>query len=190
MSKLAQHSSIPALWHALVNDAENAAKQPLDQELESYLVFLLMRHSDRPEIAKQIMALDYLNSMQAFGASRERQLRQVADSCLIFAGLYPQQAQRRQVQNDYFINLGRSAYLHLAELTRDGIAELYSHLSQAFVQVMDVLSAIRHFNDKPDRQQVMLLHDLWQKSGSQYSYRQLLELEPSMVTAQQSAINH
>lgn len=190
MSKLAHQPSILALWHELVNDAENAAQQPLDQELESYLVFLLMRHSDRPEIAKQVMALDYLNSMHALGQQREQQLRQVADSCLIYAGLYPQQAQRRKVQSDYFIKLGRTAYLHLAELTRDSIAELYQHLSQAFVQVMDVLSAIRHFTHQPNREQLMQLHDLWQKSGSQYHYRQLLELEPSLVMAHQGRRSH
>ena len=190
MRKLVLQPSILALWHALVNDAENAAQQPLDQELESYLVFLLMRHSDRPEIAKQVMALDYLNSMHAFGQLRARLLREVADNRLLYAGLYPQQAQRRQVQSDYFINLGRSAYLHLAEITRENIAELYSHLSQAFVQVMDVLSAIRHFTNKPNKQQLLLLHDLWQKSGSQYSYRQLLDLEPAMALHPSGAIHH
>ncbi len=183
MSKIELQPSATALWHALVNDAESAANHHLDQEVESYLVFLLIRHSDRPEIAQQVLALDYLEAIHHGGKRREAALRQVADSSLLYAGLFPQQVQRKRVSADYFVNLGRSAYLQLSEITLQSIASLYNKLADTFVQLMDILSAIRGFTQHPQHRELLRLHELWQKTGSAYSLQQIQELQPEAVVS-------
>lgn len=173
MSQIELQPTTTALWHALVNEAELAADQPLDTELESYLVYLLMRYTDRPEIARQVMALDFLASQLASGQLREDRLRDVADACLLYSGLYPQRAERRRVRASYYVDLGRSAYMQLSGITLQQIATLYNRLSDSFVQLMDVLSAIRRFHRKPDRYEVIHLHELWQDTGSRQAWRDL-----------------
>ncbi|MGD8577198.1 MAG: hypothetical protein PVG13_08910, partial [Thiohalophilus sp.] len=49
-------------WHSLVSDAEQVAGVTLEPDLESYLVFTLMRYLSRPEMAQRILALDYLEA--------------------------------------------------------------------------------------------------------------------------------
>lgn len=173
MSHIELQPTTTALWHALVNEAESAAGQPLDAELESYLVYLLMRYTDRPELARQILALDYLRSQLASGQLREERLRDVADACLLYSGLYPQRAERRRVRASYYVDLGRSAYLQLSGLTLQRIGELYQRLSSSFVPLMDVLSAIRRFHKKPDRHELVQLHELWSDTGSRQAGRDL-----------------
>ncbi|MEW5757619.1 MAG: hypothetical protein AB1810_15090 [Pseudomonadota bacterium] len=174
MSKIELQPSATALWHALVNDAEHALDQQLDPELESYLVFLLMRYADRPEIARKILAMEYLKGQLAAGTSREGTLREVGDTCLLYSGLYPHQADRRRVRVGYFVDLGRSAYLQLAETSAEKVGEMYHRLSEAFVTLMDVLRTIRDFC-APDRWQNLLrLHDDWEQTGSRHAQRQLL----------------
>lgn len=174
MSTIELQPSATALWHALVNDAEHAIDRQLDPELESYLVFLLMRYADRPEIARKVLAMDYLNGQLAVGVSREGKLREVGDTCLLYSGLFPRQADRRRVQVGYFVDLGRSAYLQLAETSAAKVAEMYQRLSAAFVTLMDVLRTIRDFC-APDRWHDLLrLHEDWEQTGSRHAQRQLL----------------
>ena len=45
-----------AQWQALVKDAESSSNLRLNNELESYLVFLLGRFNQRPDIANCILA--------------------------------------------------------------------------------------------------------------------------------------
>ena len=57
MSKLVLHPTSTAQWHSLVCEAESASNIYLDEELQSYLVFLLMRFLDKPAMAAKVLAL-------------------------------------------------------------------------------------------------------------------------------------
>ena len=110
MESLVIQPSATAQWHALVGEAEQACATRLGEELESYLVFLLMRYTESPEIANSVLALDYLHSMEAIGHLRETQLREVGDKCLLYSGLFPARAERRRVNSSYYVKLGMGAY--------------------------------------------------------------------------------
>lgn len=173
MATLVTHPTASAQWHALVNDAERAAACPLVEELESYLVLLLMRFTRRPEMVGNALALDYLNGMLAQGRSRQDSLRDVGDQCLLYSGLFPQQAARRQVKISYFVDLGRSAYQQLSTTLASSYAELYVHLSQDFVSLMDVLHAIRSLGSDLPRLDPFSAYELWADTGSRQAYRAL-----------------
>ena len=51
MSELLIQTSATAEWLSLVTEAESAAELHLDEDMQSYLVFLLMRFTERPELA-------------------------------------------------------------------------------------------------------------------------------------------
>lgn len=134
------------LWQALVRDACGRARRTLDEELESYLVFTLMRFTEDAGLGARVMALDYLSGCQASGSDRGLRLRDVGDRCLLLAGLYPEQARRRHVSLDYFCNLGRTAYEELSAQLRQVLRLLYGRLSAAFHALVRVLVEVRRLS--------------------------------------------
>ena len=150
MEKWLVHKGETALWRALIGEAMSVSGIRLTEDLESYLVFLLMRFSKEAQTASNIVALDYLTSHTLSMAKRQSLLRETGDKCLITAGLFPGRAKRRHVRISYFIKMGQSAYHTLSELDQHVASDLFSTLSLEFVQLMDVLQAARHnYQNKP-----------------------------------------
>lgn len=132
-----------ALWVDLVHEAERDAAAPLGEELESYLVFLLIGHTRDTKLHRNAVAIDYLLARSQCGKRQHAELRDVGDRCLLLAGLYPEQAQRRMVGLDYFMSMGSQAYHELAHALRTTFADLYEHLAKAFSRVVRVLMEVR-----------------------------------------------
>jgi hypothetical protein len=148
------------LWHDLVREGEQRARQPLGEDAESYLVFTLMRHHRDAPLAHRTMALELLEALQRSGRRREDELRDVGDRCLLLAGLYPELAQRRRVDLGYFIALGRGAYAQLADELRAAIAALYAQLAQDFDRLVRVLLAVRTLSGEWRGPDAFARHDL------------------------------
>jgi hypothetical protein len=92
------HGPTPlAEWQALVEEAKHRNSYPINEDIESYLVFLLMRFSEHPEIVHSILATDFLESFERLKMERLALLKNVGDQCLLFAGLFPGRAQKRRV---------------------------------------------------------------------------------------------
>jgi len=127
------------LWYDVIKDAEGQCAITLNEELEVYLISLLIRYTDKPEVAQQIFAKKFLEGFEQREKQRHFHLQNVGDQCLLYAGLFPRHAQKRHVKITYFVDLGRSAYANVSRVTND----LYSTLSFQFVVLMDVLQSIR-----------------------------------------------
>ena len=132
-----------ALWVDLVREAEDGAAIQLDEELESYLVFVLMGHTRDLQLHGNVVALDYLLARAQRGTRRKQELRDVGDRCLLLAGLYPEQAERRMVTVEYFLAMGSGAYDELSSALKAAIAQLYCHLAKAFAHLVRVLMELR-----------------------------------------------
>jgi len=151
-----------ALWTDLVREAEDAVGARLDEELESYLVFLLIAHTRDVHLHHNAVALDYLGARGESGARHKLELRQTGDRCLLLAGLYPEQAERRMVNVGYFLHLGSRAYDELAAALRAGLAELYQRLARAFARLARVTMEVRrHMRDIAP----LVLHELCTEHG-------------------------
>jgi hypothetical protein len=176
MSAIVVNPTSTAQWHALVSEAEAACDCRLDEELESYLVFLLMRFVGRPDMASAVLAMEYLNGLVAAGRVRVDQLRDVGDKCLLFSGLFPKRAERRRVKVSYYVGLGRSAYQQLADNAAAAVlAQFYGHLAEAFVRMMDVLQATRALGGEHGLLAPLEAFELWAETGSQRAFRTLRE---------------
>jgi hypothetical protein len=160
-----------AQWHSLVRQAEESYGCQLDESMESYLVFTLMRFMKDQDLATQAIALDYLRAHGLPGSLRLDQLRDIGDQCLLLSGLYPKRAEKRLVRVSYYVNMGRSAYQHLSEGVQQTTAELYQQLAETFVMLMDLLQTIRQFSS-PALQPIQTL-ELWSDTGSQNAFKQL-----------------
>ena len=172
MARLILEPTSVAQWQALVQEAQGACDRSLDEALESYLVFLLMRFADRPHCTARIMAQDYLESQQLSGTHRIDRLREVGDHCLLFSGLFPQLAERRLVRVSYFVNIGRNAYRQLSGVLDRGWAGIYGHLSDAFIVLMDILQAMRELDGETLLTPIQAM-ELWQETGSRRCFRQV-----------------
>ena len=173
MPELLVHTSATEEWLSLVHEAETASEHHLDEEMQSYLVFLLMRFTEKPELAASIMAVEYLQSMQSSGRIGHNQLRNVGDKCLLYSGLFPERAERRRVKISYFVDLGRSAYHQLSDRMEHSAAAMFLNLADAFVSLMDILQTMRALGSPAKQLSPFNAFELWRDTGSQVALRTL-----------------
>jgi hypothetical protein len=141
MDLLILHPTETSQWHALLNDAQASRKCFLEEEIESYLVFLLMRFNQSPHLANSVLALDFLKISQTPAGKVKRDLlQQVGDQSLLFSGLFPGLAEKKHVSVDYFIDIGKTAYYAVAQ---QDTCDLFHSLNLHFKSMRRVLTAIQ-----------------------------------------------
>lgn len=143
MKNLILHPTDISQWYALVTEAEAASHLNLNENTESYLVFLLQRFVQTPELIESVVALDCLTAFQGPTQLQMEQLKIVGDKSLLVCGLFPGLADRRHVSLDYYSQIGQAAYLTVSELQAHTSAELYLQLSQHFPRLQKILQAMR-----------------------------------------------
>jgi hypothetical protein len=179
MGKMVLHPTPTAQWQALVSEASVALGKPaLSEELESYLVFLLMRFTDSPALSGSVMALEFLRSMELFKSARESSLRDVGDKCLLLAGFFPEMARRRRVKMSYYVDLGRSAYASLSSVHHQALSELFARLSHDFVLLVDVLHSMRALDGQKEDLDLIAAEELWRDTNSQHAWSVLKKRFP------------
>lgn len=166
MSELILESSATAAWYRLVTEAASATASTLDEDRESYLVFLLMRYLRRPELVRAVMAAEFLDGLGLPGRRRREAMQAVGDQCLIFTGLFPEQADRRRVRLSYFVDLGQCAYDEVAISVDRANAGLFHALASTFVRLADVLRAVRQRPHSP-LMTALEAAQRWDETGSE-----------------------
>lgn len=178
MRSLILHANATALWHTMLSEAQKSSAIYLKEDLESYLVLLLMRFTDEPSIASSVLGLEFLKGCQQRDLQKHYyQLRDVGDKCLLFSGLFPGRAVKKRVKLGYFVKLGQTAYSTLSQYI-DVQEELFVRLCVEFPKMMDVLQAMRESSDST----VNLLQslELWHETGSQLAWARLCEATKSI----------
>lgn len=141
MDLLILHPTETSQWYALLNEAQASSECFLEEKVESYLVFLLMRFNQSPHIANSVLALDFLKISQTPAGKVKRELlQQVGDQSLLFAGLFPGLAERKHVSVDYFVQMGKAAYRSVAE---QDACDLFHALHINFKSMRQVLSVLQ-----------------------------------------------
>lgn len=188
MNRLILNSTSVAQWYTLVNEAQENIGNRLNIDLESYLVFMLQRFTNRPELTQSILSLDYLESLESTGRQRADKLRDVGDKCILFTGFFPELAGRRHVTVSYFVELGRRAYSYLSSQSILGLstAELYELLQVHFIKLVDLLLSIRELNGEKQVLTLLQAEDLWRNTGSKYAYKILTRYNRKMITTSQT----
>lgn len=143
MTRIHVEPTATAEWQTLVQAAGEACGTRLDEPVEAYLVFMLMRFSDRTEIGRRALALEFLAGLGDPEGPHTDRLRDTGDECLLVCGLFPQRVRRRRVPFRYYVDLGRGAYDTLARAGAASDAEPFDALAEEFVRLMEVLQAMR-----------------------------------------------
>lgn len=168
--KLLLEPTATAQWSLLLKQAKQQSQCSLHEDVESYLIFTLMRFTRNQNLASTALGPEFLYCNNLMGQARETRLRDVGDQCLLLSGLFPQRADKRLVTTGYYVELGMSAYQYLSDQLKKSFADLYRMLSQNFIQMMDVLLSIRDTNALQPIQAI----ELWHQTGS-HSARKTLK---------------
>jgi hypothetical protein len=177
MNSLPTQATILSQWYDLIKEASKASFIKLPEDVESYLVFLLMEFMKQPDIAKSVLSSEYLEALNYHFQTRQMLLKNVGDKCLLISGLFPARAQKKRIKISYFVNLGKNAYTVLGNLsTQATSAQLYATLSERFVAMMDILHTTREL-DHPDIPQLNIFdaYELWNDTQSEHA-RKTLEI--------------
>lgn len=149
MAELDVQPTATAQWRSLVRRAGRACDARLDEPVEAYLVFMLMRFSDRTGLGGRALALEFLEALQQSVKSATPRLRDTGDECLLVCGLFPQRVRRRRVPLSYYVELGRGAYGTLASHGVASETEPFDALASEFLVIMEVLQAMRGDDARP-----------------------------------------
>lgn len=181
MNRIILQPTATAQWLALVKEAENSSHLVLPEDLESYLVFLLVRFTAKSDIAKSVVGLEYLQSTQSAGQKQQEALRDIGDKCLIISGLFPGRAQRRRVRISYFVHIGQNAYIELSVYCQQQLSDLYKSLSKDFVSLMDVLHVVRELSSETSRLTPLQAEELWHDTASPHALSILRQYTKGML---------
>lgn len=173
MDKIVAASTSTNQWQNLVTEAGQSCNIVLTEELESYLVFLLMRFVDSPQMAHKVMGTEFLTSIDQAGSLRPLALRDVGDQCLLYSGLFPGRAARRRVRVSYYVNIGKSAYSSLANSVKFSDSSLFATLADKFVCLMDILQSMREINNPLPMLDPITAEEIWHDTCSNHALHSL-----------------
>jgi len=140
------HRNLTEFFRDLLQTAMRTQDVSSSEDTEFYLVKLLeaFAHAERGWFDRPL-ALEYLESFHAPLAHRYGQLKRVGDTALFVSGLFMESLHRKLVSSDYYMQIGRTAYTHLSDLSNDvGVlpGDLFAELADRFSDFVRVLAEI------------------------------------------------
>ena len=128
------------------------------------------------------LALALNDAMQARGREeRNVALRRVGDVALFVSGLFADSLHRRNVDVDYYIAMGGTAYGFLSGVLQGNtsgrtLGAVFEELSCQFSAFVDVLGEVGDNTALNSDADIMRVYDVWRKTGSRRAERRLREL--------------
>lgn len=179
-----------AHWYALMGYAQAETGHYIEQEVENYLVYLLETMSGDVVGAgphKQVLA--ELNA--TFQPVREKHLvkvQEVAEQCIMIAGLFPEHARRTGISLLYFMETGQSAYRDLHTAVPQ--SPVYSYIAKHYVNVIDVLQKLAELCGSCYPLDLIQACELWQETGSHHGLEFIINQTHALPITQGSELRH
>lgn len=186
--------SLQEFFRDSVDAAMASNKVAVDDHTAHYVVNLLtvfvrseaLYDQMPPGPRLQPLALMLADAAEASGDERNMALRRLGDVALFVAGFMADCLDRSPVGINYYVRMGGGAYHCLsvslpAGMRGRAIAPVYAELSARFVDLVDVLTEVRHLAGSSRDRDILRLYELWLTTGSQRAARllRLLGIEPN-----------
>jgi len=173
-------------FRELVIEALGKQKISTQPETEFYLVNLL----------NQFMTTDRLYTRGPEGNVRDEPLammvkealeepqpiaqsalfRHIGDVSLYVAGFFQESLNRKLVDVDYYIDMGGTAYQHVAARTGEDILKaLYQELADKFGALVEVLAEVSDKTSQRSEKDLLRLYELWVRTRSERAAKALHE---------------
>lgn len=127
------------------------------------------------------LALHYSEALNATSRhARAIALQRLGDIALFISGIFSNSLARKPVDIDYYVNMGGSAYSCLADirdrrLNETALGEIFTELAQKFVEFVDVLNEVCEQTHTVSDRDLLRLYEVWMRTGSRRSEKQLRE---------------
>ena len=169
-----------------INKALEHQKVKVSPITEHYLVDLLSRFmlSDNFFVTEkdgarreEVLALLMGEALaKADAASRQRGLRRLGDVSLYTAGFFSDRLSKKVVDVDYYIGMGRSAYVSLAAMGPDLYFQtVFAELAERFHKFVDVFGEVSEAAGCTDAKNILRLYENWLKTRSERAEKSLKE---------------
>ena len=113
-------------FYDIVCEAKETHGYELPVDLESYVVFLLASHIERPDfLPHSTFAEAYLKLKRPY----TQNAKQLGDTCLFVTGVFPSYGQDKGLDITYYSNIGKSSYSMAKEYLN---IDLFESLSTHF----------------------------------------------------------
>ena len=172
---LTTHASVEAFFQEVLSGAMNRQGMAASEPTEFYLVGLLGEYA-KARLPDEPLSLRLAGTAGADPGERVRALKEVGDTSLYLTGFFADSLQRKLVGVEYYMDLGRAAYLELARrLATSSVAEVYSELSGKFPRFVEVLTEVRRHVSFAGGD-VLRLYDEWVRTKSDWIEKRLRSL--------------
>lgn len=113
-------------FYRIVCETKEKYGYELPVELESYIVFLLASHLDKPDfLPQETFAQAYLKLERPY----TQNAKQLGDTCLFVTGVFPTYGAKKGLNIKYYSNIGKSSYSMASEYLN---VDLFDNLSKHF----------------------------------------------------------
>lgn len=177
-----------------VTKALEHQKVSIHPNTEFYLVDLLTRFINSDNLfavdenggkRNEVLALLLGEALSSTDVGKKQQgLRRLGDISLYTAGFFSDSLNRKVVDVDYYIGMGRNAYGSLANMGFDVFFQkVFNELSENFPKFVDVLGEVSESAGTKDSTNILRLYELWVKTRSERAEKTLKEagIIPNMV---------
>ena len=132
-------------FYDLLSDSACMLQLGMSDELSCYMVSILSRHCVQVGLSDRVLGMAYLEASNKVLYDLHP-MRQVAETGLIMAGLYPEKAARLKVSPLYYAHLSMAAYdvlLRCACHQEPNMQGFYAEIHQEFIVALRILFNIR-----------------------------------------------
>ena len=130
-----------------------AIEEPLSEEIIFYSSQVLNSMAissnffetlDNGEIREKMLGIKLLESFQCSKIEQKSELKDIGDTSLYLCGVFGENLSKKMVDQNYYIRIGRMAYLKLNTLEPNllGISDFYSELSNQFEMIVHILTLL------------------------------------------------
>ena len=164
-----------AFFKEALDEAIKNQRVQISEDVASYLLWiLLMGIRKDPHFNPQTTIQRYVN---AFTGQGPETFRDIGDSSLMMAGIWPDSLTRKLVNIDYYLKMGSLAYQREAE-TSQNLGDLFEELSENFTKSANILMEVTQFisaND-PKPNDILKIYERWLKTHNKFLERILIKL--------------
>ncbi|HVV86249.1 MAG TPA: hypothetical protein VHE35_24505 [Kofleriaceae bacterium] len=168
------HASVDGFFYEVVTEEMQAAGVDATEPAGWYLVSL-MGDFTRARLPDEPLAMKLAHARAAEPADRVKGLKEVGDTSLYVAGFFNESLNRKLVDADYYIGLGRGAYSELAGSLNGTLTDVYRELSANFPAFVEVLAGVRRRVDFAGCD-VVKLYQHWLRSRDAWIEKKLRAL--------------
>lgn len=171
----------------IVSAVENQ-KVSLDEDLEFYLVNLLCDFVRVRSIEAESGNIDPLGTPLAFlfkralesnQAEKVKLFKLLGDTSLYFSGFFQEYFNRKTYDIDYYVTLGSSAYVSLANALREKNGDEDQHtlryelLAERFTTMVDIIAEVSELPGNERPRNILAVYERWLRCNSDRLRKQL-----------------